>query len=797
VEFITSWAFLFMMLGSGVGTTLPVGVPPLPEDPVLAKVAPEECLLYFSSAGMAKPDPKSTNQTELLFAEPEVQQFAAHLEKLIRHQLKESTKQGKPEAQALAEDGPTLVKVLLTRPAALYLAQVKVVPKAPPQVRAGGVVSLGDDADKIKAALERTLAGLSHDKIKEVTVDGATFHQLPLGADGPAVTWGVKDKYLFVATGEGEIEALLKRRDGPAPKWLTELHKQVHVDRVSTVGMVNAHALTELLTPLAGPETPKVLEALGVTGLDRLVGVSGLDKEGYVSRSLVTLRGEPQGLLKFADQKPLVTADLELIPRDATFAVALKLDPEKARSTIVAVIEKINPKWKEEVHGKLSDSQRELLHDVFRALGDTWCVFDSPNEGGMITGVTAVVSIKDADAAASVQKKLIALAEDAGKGAPDARRRPTVEKFEFGGKTVHVFDARDKSFPLAPSWCLTDKHLIVAAYPAAIKGFLSRGKGFAGLDKVDAVRAALEGDGQLICLTYADTRRVFDLTYPLLPVFAHMMATQMRTEGVDVPPGLLPSARSIRRHLRPSVATMRRTPNGIESYARQTIPGGAGISTLPVMVGMLVPALQKVREAAARIQSSNNLKQMGLAMHSYHDAMGTFPPAYSANKDGKPLLSWRVHLLPYLDQETLYKEFHLDEPWDSPHNKKLIEKIPKVYRSPASNAAPGMTNYLTVRGKDTMFPGDKGIRFADVTDGLSNTAMIVEASDKKAVIWTRPDDFELNEKDPGNGLIGLWPSGFLAALGDGSVRLVSSSVSPKTLLWFFLRNDGNPLPDDF
>jgi hypothetical protein len=786
-----------MVYGGGVG--VPLGVPPLPEDPVMAKIAPEECLLYFSSAGMAKPDPKSTNQTELLFAEPEVQHFAAQLEKLIRTQMKESAAKGKPEAQAMAEHGPVLIKALLTRPLAVYVSEVKVVPKKPPQFRGGALLSLGDDGDEIKTAFEKCLSTAAGKvELKEVTVSDTKFHRLVTPDGGPEFVLGAKGKYYYVATGEGEMEALLKHADGgSAPKWLTELHKQLPVGRVSTVGMVNAHAVVELLAPLGGPETPKVLEALGVNGIDRLVGVSGLDKEGYVTRSLVSFRGEPQGLLKLADQKPLATADLELIPRDATFAAAMKLDPEKAHSTIVGVIEKIDPKWKEQVAGKLNESQRELIHDVFRAVGDSWCLFDSPNEGGMFTGVTAVVSIKDADAAAAVQKKLLAMAEDAGKGNPDARRRPTVEKFEFGGKTVHVFDARDKSFPLAPSWCLTDKHLIVAAYPAAIKGFLSRGKNFEGLDKNPAVKAALEGDGQLISLSYADTRRIFDLFYPFAPVFAHMMATQMRTEGVDLPPGLLPSARSIRRHLRPSVNTLRRTPNGVESYARQTLPGGAGISTLPVMVGLLVPAVQKTREAAARIQSSNNLKQMALAMHNYHDTMGTLPPAYSTNKDGKPLLSWRVHLLPYIDQDPLYKEFHLDEPWDSPHNKKLIEKMPKVYRSPASNAAPGMTNYLTVRGKDTMFPGDKGIRFADVTDGLSNTAMIVEASDKKAVIWTKPDDFELNEKDPGAGLVGMWPSGFLAAVGDGSVRFVSSSVSPKTLLYFFLRNDGNPLPDDF
>jgi len=275
-------------------------------------------------------------------------------------------------------------------------------------------------------------------------------------------------------------------------------------------------------------------------------------------------------------------------------------------------------------------------------------------------------------------------------------------------------------------------------------------------------------------------------------VFSRVAAGQMRRQGIDVPAGLLPSARSIRPHLRPSVTAVRRTRVGIEVVSRQTLPGSLSLSTAPIALGLLVPATQKVREAAGRTQSSNNLKQIGLAMHSYHDAMGSFPPAYRAGRGGKALLSWRVLILPYVEQGELYKEFHLDEPWDSDHNKKLIGRMPKLYRSPASHAAPDKTTYLTVRGPNTAFPGAKGVTFADITDGTSNTIMVVEASDKKAVIWTKPDDLELNEKDPLDGLVGAWPGGFLAALCDGSVRLIKNSVDPKELIGLFIRNDGKP-----
>ncbi len=126
----------------------------------------------------------------------------------------------------------------------------------------------------------------------------------------------------------------------------------------------------------------------------------------------------------------------------------------------------------------------------------------------------------------------------------------------------------------------------------------------------------------------------------------------------------------------------------------------------------------------------NNLKQIGLAMHNYHATNGSFPPAYTVDKDGKPLLSWRVLILPFLEQEALYKEFHLDEPWDSPHNKPLIERMPTSYVCPSESdrrVDRGKTTYLTPRGKATIFPGPEGIKIQKITDGSSNTIFAVDA----------------------------------------------------------------------
>jgi prepilin-type processing-associated H-X9-DG protein len=200
-------------------------------------------------------------------------------------------------------------------------------------------------------------------------------------------------------------------------------------------------------------------------------------------------------------------------------------------------------------------------------------------------------------------------------------------------------------------------------------------------------------------------------------------------------------------------------------------------ATTGAAIALLLPAVQKVREAANRAKDANNLKQIALAMHMHHDRLGHLPAAAICSKDGKPLLSWRVALLPYLDQENLYKEFKLDEPWDSPHNKKLLSKMPMVYKSPVQESATD-TYYRVFVGAEAAFDLHKTRRFADITDGLSNTWMVVDAGE--AVPWTKPDELVYDPKGPlpklGNHLAG----GFNVAFMDGSVRYFARPPDERT-----------------
>jgi Protein of unknown function (DUF1559) len=205
----------------------------------------------------------------------------------------------------------------------------------------------------------------------------------------------------------------------------------------------------------------------------------------------------------------------------------------------------------------------------------------------------------------------------------------------------------------------------------------------------------------------------------------------------------------------------------------------------------------RVRDARNRVASANNLKQLGIAVHEYHTTYRKLPGDI-VGKDGKPLLSWRVLLLPYVEELALYKQFRLDEPWDSKHNLPLLEKMPAVLRSPrVALKGKGYTVYQGFSGQNAVFrPGQPALTIAGFPDGLSNTILTVEAT--TAVPWSKPADipFDPAKAVPGFGkALGDMP---LAALMEGSVRTLDlKKLSAETLKRAIDPADGQPLGNDW
>jgi hypothetical protein len=204
-----------------------------------------------------------------------------------------------------------------------------------------------------------------------------------------------------------------------------------------------------------------------------------------------------------------------------------------------------------------------------------------------------------------------------------------------------------------------------------------------------------------------------------------------------------------------------------------------------ILLALLLPAVQHAREAARRTQCKNNLKQIGIALHNYHDMYGFFPPAYIADSQGKPMHSWRVLILPQLGEDALYRDYDFSQPWDNPKNHALLNRIPAVYQCPSHDHRhhPTATAYAGVFGEACAFQGEKPRHIKDFRDGLDQTLIVGEAVGAK-IPWTKPEDIDVSRhgrlNDP-QGFSSDHAGGFQGLIGDGSVRLISKSVDPQAL----------------
>jgi hypothetical protein len=214
----------------------------------------------------------------------------------------------------------------------------------------------------------------------------------------------------------------------------------------------------------------------------------------------------------------------------------------------------------------------------------------------------------------------------------------------------------------------------------------------------------------------------------------------------------------------------------------------------------------KVKEARMRRRVSDDLRQIGIALHNHHDTYKNFPPQAIHSKDGKPLLSWRVAILPYIEQDILYRQFKLDEPWDSAHNIKLLAQMPQIYAGTGDRAkgltyyqavlgpnnGPGATAWMNERVPGALFHA-RGTRLpGSFQDGTSNTLLVVEAAE--AVPWTKPADVSYDPNKPVPRLGGMFEQGFYAMFADVSVIFLPRRIDEPTLRAIITRADGEVVP---
>ncbi len=208
------------------------------------------------------------------------------------------------------------------------------------------------------------------------------------------------------------------------------------------------------------------------------------------------------------------------------------------------------------------------------------------------------------------------------------------------------------------------------------------------------------------------------------------------------------------------------------------------------------------REAARRMQCSNHLRQIGLALHNYHDTYGSLPPAYVADADGKPIHSWRVLILPFMENKPLYDKYRFDEAWDGPNNSKLHGEIVHVFSCPSQ---PGRqrrtdTSYVVVSGPVTAWPGDKPVKLSEFTDGTSNTILVVEIANS-GIHWMEPRDLQIDEMPMSvgtsmtQGISSHHPNVVMAVYADGHTQALTKNTPPEILRALFTIASGEMIGD--
>jgi type II secretory pathway pseudopilin PulG len=206
----------------------------------------------------------------------------------------------------------------------------------------------------------------------------------------------------------------------------------------------------------------------------------------------------------------------------------------------------------------------------------------------------------------------------------------------------------------------------------------------------------------------------------------------------------------------------------------------AALGIIAVLIALLLPATRSAGPAARRVQCVNNLKQIALALHNYEQAHKALPPAYTVDAKGRPLHSWRTLILPYLEQEPLYRTIDLSKPWNDPANAKALEMSHPVFRCPEAVGPRNTTTYLAIAAPNGCFIPEESRRLAEITDSYESTLMVIEAGEENVVPWMAPVDADESL------VMSLGPTTKLHHTGgtnacsvDGSVRFLKANTPAK------------------
>ncbi len=707
-------------------------------------------------------------------------------------------------------------------------------------------------------ALDQFVEALGPDaelKIEKRNPGGTVSRVVLPGTPNVELGWWAQGEHLVLVLGVGAVDAAIAVAEGKSPNFAAtpqgkKLAAKPTFDRTGLFWLDFA-ALRGRFgdIPLPSPQQPTITDVLKTLGLDKLNSV--LAQSGYKGRSLwstvdVDAPGSRKGLLGLADPATTMSlSDLPPLPVSHVGFFAQSLSLADAYDKLLEVarnVANLGPPEATEQLDTLLEQMPELLgcdlrKDILAPLGTVQCMYSDSNQGLFGADYGLIVQMKDAAKLRATVKKLLERLADQ----VPAELVSGVERDKHGQKLI-TLQVGGGSFN--PTILIDDKWLCVGASSQTVEAFALRLKGELPVWKPDAetaeVLTAVPKKFSSISIAYPRPMiRGLVAAAPLLMGFAEAGVTYASRFGVIPPIELktgaidLPPAELVVRPLFPNVSWCVVDEAGIHLTTRSSAPAiplvggadGSSVAVVAVLVALLLPAVQQAREAARRTQSKNNLKQIGLAMHNFHDTFDNFPQGTIPSKKLKPeqRQSWLVPLLPFMDQAPLYNQMKVDlresAEWDSDDLQSSIKVVIPSFLNP-SNAIgfvfgePATTDYVGWAGvgkdaptekakadKKGIFGYDRVTRIQDITDGTSNTVMVSDAVAKTRGPWAQggPSTIRALTTKPyinGDDGIGSPHTGGLHVLfADGSVRFISENIDAKTLEALATRAGGEVVND--
>ncbi|MEX0717580.1 MAG: DUF1559 domain-containing protein, partial [Planctomycetaceae bacterium] len=663
--------------------------------------------------------------------------------------------------------------------------------------------------------------------LRSQTLDGrkVTSALIP-DSPGVEVGWWLEGEHLVAVVGIDAVKQQIDVAAGRTPNitanplWKKYRAEEPGFER-SLLGWFDFGELRTrfggIPLPPTGPDAPQVtanqvLDALGLGNLGALVTRSGYKGEASWSKTTLEAPGEKKGLLALGSTKPISLDDVPPLPPELFGFATGSIDWSHCYVTLTKVVKDVTalgpPQQAAQVEGMIDQLPAmlgvDVKTDLLDPLGGTATIYS--DLAGGVFGAGVVLAVDDAAKLRTTLDNLLARAsQEAGPNEFQARR---VQKH---GREMVVLEIGGGMF--SPTYVVDEKWLAIGLLPQTVESFLLRVD-----DKLprwkpegDWENAMKELPREFTSISGSDPRPVYRGLLGYAPWIMGFLQGGLRQSGM-LPPGQdlpvtvadLPPADVVVRHLFPNVSVSTVDDEGFHWTSRSSLPsnpllsggGSAGVATSGVLIALLLPAVQAAREAARRSNSASNLKNHALALHNHHDAFRGLPaPAYP-NEDLKPeqRLSWMTRMLPFLDEQPVYNRIDFKKAWDDEANKEPLSKQIGVLLHPSLDEKEkngyGVTHYVGVSGygedptkNPGVFGSERGVRFADITDGLTNTLLMIEvnkdfgpwgASGKSTVRgFTKKPYF--NGPD---GIGGPSPLGAQAAAAAGAVHFIDNDTDP-------------------